>query len=119
VVSRLIVLCVAGKGQYTKKYHFGCFVPKWGSWGVEQMTPELQAAINGMKPEDRDRVGALFGGEQNKPERKGKKRAPKKKKEEEEEEEEEVVEEEEEEEEQVEEEEEKPAKKKRKGKAKK
>jgi hypothetical protein len=107
---------LAGKGQYTKKYHFGCFVPKWGSWGVEQMTPELQAAINLMKPEDRDRVGALFGGEQNKPERKGKKRAPKKKKaEEEEEEEEEVVAEEEEEEE-----EEKPAaKKKRKGKAKK
>jgi hypothetical protein len=114
---------LAGKGQYTKKYHFGCFVPKWGSWGVEQMTPELQAALNLMKPEDRDRVGALFGGEQNKPERKGKKRAPKKKKaEEEEEEEEEVVAEEEEEEEEhdEEEEEEKPAaKKKRKGKAKK
>ncbi len=111
--KKRLIPSVAGKGQYTKKYHFEHYVPKFGSWGLEQMTPELQASVNALTPEDRDRVGALFGGEQTKPEKKSKKKAPKKKKkdEDDEEEEEEVGDDEDEDD--------APKKKKKKAKAKK
>lgn len=41
-----------GMGQYAKKYHFACFVPKFGSWKYEPVLQSCPAnAVTGRRTE--------------------------------------------------------------------
>ena len=71
-----------GKGQYMKKFHFQCYVPKFGGWNDDSKTQERVDAIAALKEDDQALVNALFSGELRK--KKTKKPSKKKKRESEE-----------------------------------
>ena len=66
-----------GKGQYMKKYHFGCFAPRFKFWSEEDKNEGFLEAFAKLRPEDQDAVNELFG-EPEKPKKKVKKKKSKK-----------------------------------------